>query len=447
MSEQTNGLSFQRLKSFFDNFQTSEILKGIRSGDDQDIFLYQLYKNRYQSILRLYADFAFSCSIDGNIRKFHISPEFRGKYTEEKIEDKISEKVSDEELRKKLKSVYLTRESFIDIIGLSTSNGEVRFEILFDYDNSEMIIAYGRNIDLPIINKNAEEGYKAELLNSRITEVLEQKHKLEQENTRLLAINQDLVDSISYARKIQRAIFPEISEFKRVFPDSFVLFNPKDMVSGDMYWFEDFEETKVVAVIDCTGHGVPGAFISTISYSLLNKILSEKNVLFKQPSELLSELHFELSRILNYDKRLTELKDGMDIGLCLINHKQNILYFSGAFHNLYFVSDRTLKVIRGDKLSVGGGNFGKKEVFRFNTTMVEYSPTDCFYLTTDGYIDQFGGDQNKKFLNRRFRQMIEENYHLPMDQQKEVFFQQYQAWKGNNEQVDDVLVLGFRCLF
>jgi serine phosphatase RsbU (regulator of sigma subunit) len=219
------------------------------------------------------------------------------------------------------------------------------------------------------------------------------------------------------------------------------------MVSGDLYWFENYEDTKVIAVVDCTGHGVPGAFISVLSYSLLNKILSEKNVMFKQPSELLSELHFELLRILNHDKKVSELSDGMDIGLCLINSMHNILYFSGAFHNLYHVTNGELNIHKGDKLSVGGSNFGKKEIFRFTTTMIEYRSDDVFYLTTDGYLDQFGGDQDKKFLNRRFRTMIEENYMQPMSEQQEIFRQQYDLWRGNHDQVDDVLVVGFRCSF
>ncbi|HON17809.1 MAG TPA: SpoIIE family protein phosphatase [Salinivirgaceae bacterium] len=437
-----------RLKSFFDHDSYADILKGIRSGDDYDIFLYQLYKERYHSVLRLYADLAFACNIDGTIEHIHFSPNFKINYDPLIVEKKLADVLSGSpDLVRKIKSVYLTRESVVENVEVYTIYGALQFEILLDYSNTEIVIGYGRCLSIHSTEDTEHEAYTSELLNSRISEVLHQKQQLEQENSKLQAINHDLVDSIAYARKIQRAIFPEIIDFKNIFKDSFVLFSPKEMVSGDMYWFEDYEETKVIAVVDCTGHGVPGAFISTLSFSLLNKILSEKNVMFKQPSELLSELHFELSRILNYDKRLTELKDGMDIGLCLINHKQNIIYFSGAFHNLYYVTDGELKVIRGDKLTVGGGNYGKKEIFRFNTTMIEYKPEDCFYLPTDGYTDQFGGENNKKFLNRRFRHMIEENYHLPMEQQKDIFWEQYLKWKGENDQVDDILVVGFRCVF
>ena len=214
-----------------------------------------------------------------------------------------------------------------------------------------------------------------------------------------------------------------------------------------MYWFEQYEDTTVLAVVDCTGHGVPGAFIAILAYSLMNKILSEVNVKFKQPSELLSELHFELTKVLNTGKTETEVKDGMDIGLCLINPEHKLLFFSGAFQNLYRVNNGNLEIIKGDKLSVGGGNYGKKEIFRFNTKTINYNENDAFYLTTDGYLDQFGGLKDKKFLNRRFRSMIEDNHHKHMSEQIEIFKNQFSAWKGNKEQVDDILVVGFKCDF
>jgi serine phosphatase RsbU (regulator of sigma subunit) len=285
------------------------------------------------------------------------------------------------------------------------------------------------------------------LKSNKINDLISEKKRLELSNKKLISRNRDLIDSINYARKIQRAIFPEPSSFEKIFKESFIHFNPKDIVSGDMYWFAKYEDTTVLAVVDCTGHGVPGAFIAVLAYSLLNKILNENNVKFKQPSELLSDLHFELTNILNYEKSALEVKDGMDIGLCLINEDHNLLLFSGAFHNLYHVSRGNLNIIKGDKLTVGGGNYGKKNIFRFNTTMINYSSEDAFYLTTDGYLDQFGGEKDKKFLNKRFRNMIEENHRKPMIDQKKIFTEQFDLWKGNNEQVDDILVVGFKCVF
>jgi serine phosphatase RsbU (regulator of sigma subunit) len=315
---------------------------------------------------------------------------------------------------------------------------EIEFESLLGPYYNELCVIH-------IIN--LQENNLTNKSKNQLEKLISEKENLERSNKKLISRNRDLIDSINYARKIQRAIFPETTSFQKIFKDSFINFSPKDIVSGDMYWFAKYEDTIVLAVVDCTGHGVPGAFIAVLAYSLLNKILNENNVKFKQPSELLSDLHFELTNILNYEKSALEVKDGMDIGLCLINESHNLLLFSGAFHNLYHVSNGHLNIIKGDKLTVGGGNYGKKNIFRFNTTMINYSPNDSFYLTTDGYLDQFGGERDKKFLNKRFRSMIEENHYKPMIDQKEIFTEQFDLWKGNNEQVDDILVVGFKCLF
>jgi serine phosphatase RsbU (regulator of sigma subunit) len=438
----------QQQQTFFDKKDRLDILKGQRLGSQVDMFVCRLYKERYESIIRLFADFAFSCSIDGKIKELHLSPDFKTKVSEFIFEEALQELLMAEtQVLKIIKKTLLTHERDTLTLTIPIHDSSANFEIAFDYYDHETILAFAKNSSAPVVSPENQDSYMAELINSRLSEILQQKSTLEKENLKLSNINKDLLDSIAYARKIQRAIFPDPLEFQQVFHDSFILFSPRDMVSGDLYWFDNYEDTKVIAVVDCTGHGVPGAFISVLSYSLLNKILSEKNVMFKQPSELLSELHFELSRILNHEKKVSELSDGMDIGLCLINSQHNILYFSGAFHNLYHVSNGVLQIHKGDKLSVGGSNFGKKEIFRFTTTMIEYENDDVFYLTTDGYLDQFGGDQDKKFLNRRFRAMIEENFTQPMDIQQEIFRQQYDAWRGKYDQVDDVLVVGFRCSF
>ena len=438
----------QQTKTFFDKKERLGIIKNQRLGGDGNRFIYRLYKDRYESVIRLFADYAFLCNAQGKVKGLHFAQDFKRITNELLVEDILNSILpKDQAFLLEARKTLHTRESGTFSITINIQDHKHLYEFLIDYYDESTLLVFGKNISEPLINSDASDSYMAELINARFTQIISEKHNLEKENHKLSTINKDLMDSIAYAKKIQRAIFPEIQDFQQVFHDSFILFQPRDIVSGDLYWFDNYEDTKVIAVVDCTGHGVPGAFIAVLSYSLLNKILSEKNVLFKQPSELLSELHFELVRVLNHDKKLSEISDGMDIGLCLINNSHNILYFSGAFHNLYHVSKGALQIYKGDKLSVGGSNFGKKEIFRFTTTMIEYKNDDVFYLTTDGYLDQFGGEQDKKFLNRRFRAMIEQNFSEPMIKQKELFSQQYDKWRGENDQVDDVLVVGFRCHF
>ncbi|MDD4745951.1 MAG: SpoIIE family protein phosphatase [Salinivirgaceae bacterium] len=438
----------QQTKTFFDKTERRGIIKGCRMGGNDNLFVYRLYKERYESVIRLFADYAFLCTANGKIKELHFAQDFKSKASEILVEDVLNETLhKDQEFLKEARDTIRSKIRTTFPITILIQGERRLYEFVIDYFDDETALIFGKNISEPLLTENSSESYMTELINSRFAQTIHEKHSLAKENVKLSSINRDLLDSITYARKIQRAIFPDIQDFKQVFHDSFILFQPRDLVSGDLYWFDNYEDTKVIAVVDCTGHGVPGAFIAVLSYSLLNKILSENNVMFKQPSELLSELHFELTRVLNHDKELSEISDGMDIGLCLINNNHNILYFSGAFHNLYHVSQGVLQIYKGDKLSVGGNNYGKKELFRFTTTMIEYNNDDVFYLTTDGYLDQFGGDRDKRFLNRRFRSMIEQNFARPMVEQKELFLSQYEEWRGENDQIDDVLIVGFRCRF
>lgn len=431
-------------------FSKKETIKIIKTPDDSKDDTFQIenkvFEDRYLSLIKVIADIVYIIDKKGNRVKQIVDEQYGiNNFNISKV-DNISTHLTKENkctFFAKVKETINQKREFSFAFKLMITNQSHEFEaILTHYDNYHCII-YAADVSDESKNNLPQDSY----IKNKLRQLIKEKDNLEQSNKKLLSRNRDLVDSISYAEKIQRAIFPETKSFQQIFKNSFILFDPKDLVSGDMYWFEQYEDTTVLAVVDCTGHGVPGAFIAILAYSLMNKILSETNVKFKQPSELLSEIHFELTKILNTGKTETEVKDGMDISLCLINQTHNLLYFSGAFQNLYRVSDGTLQIIKGDKISVGGGNYGKKEIFRFNTQTINYDEEDSFYLTTDGYLDQFGGERDKKFLNRRFRGMIEENHEKHMSEQIEIFKNQFDTWKGDNEQVDDILVVGFKCCF
>ncbi len=434
-------------KSFFSKDEKIKLIKSQKPHPNEENALrHKVFQERYNSFIKVISDISFIIDKKGNITDYLFSEDYSIKTNIFEKHNNITEILRKEtncEFFAKVAQTIKQHIEFTITLQIEIENATHTFEGIISYFDTNHCLVFATDLSISHENIDIPEN----VLNTKLDSLIHEKDELEYSNKQLITKNRDLIDSITYAKKIQRAIFPEPKSFQKIFKDSFIHFQPKDIVSGDMYWFEKYEDTIVLAVVDCTGHGVPGAFIAILAYSLMNKILSEKNVRFKQPSELLSELHFELTNILNLDKTETEVKDGMDIGLCLINQPHSILYFSGAFHNLYHVNNGKLNIIKGDKLSVGGGNYGKKEIFRFNTTAINYDEDDAFYLTTDGYLDQFGGERNKKFLNRRFRNMIEKNHGKHMSSQIDNFKNQYNLWKGDNEQVDDILVVGFKCKF
>ncbi|HBS88859.1 MAG: hypothetical protein A2W91_01045 [Bacteroidetes bacterium GWF2_38_335] len=260
--------------------------------------------------------------------------------------------------------------------------------------------------------------------------------------------NKNITDSIVYSKRIQKAILPNQERFQRIFPESFVFYKPKDIVSGDFYWVEETEDKILLAAVDCTGHGVPGAIMSALCFSVLNHILktSYNNL---EPDEILRRAHFSLNNVLNQEYGNSNYSDSMDIALCVIIPSENRLLFSGANRPLFYIHQEELFVVNGNKLSVGG----KADLFNgdYETREIKYKNGDLIYLFSDGYADQFGGLNHiersgggKKFTTGRFKEFILKNHNNDMNIQKEIFIHTFENWKGDNEQVDDVLVLGIR---
>jgi ligand-binding sensor domain-containing protein/serine phosphatase RsbU (regulator of sigma subunit) len=252
--------------------------------------------------------------------------------------------------------------------------------------------------------------------------------------------NKSITDSIVYAKRIQEALLPSMNLFKKLLPSSFVLHKPKDIVSGDFYWINEKNGKIFVAVVDCTGHGVPGAFMSIIGFELLRKITDDLGI--ETADEILQHLNDGVAITFGKTTENVRLKDGMDIALCVIDMKKGELEFAGAFRPLYFIRENKIEEIRGDRFSVGLMDEGEAE--KITKTIIKLKKDDVFYLFSDGYADQFGGTEGKKYKYRRFRHILLTIHKLPLEQQKTYLSRSFDDWKGNLEQVDDVLILGFK---
>lgn len=274
------------------------------------------------------------------------------------------------------------------------------------------------------------------------TELQLQKNEIEQQKNLIEQKNSEITDSINYARKIQDNILLPESKLKQWLPQMFVYFKPKDIVSGDFYWFSKFENKYVITAIDCTGHGVPGAFLSMVGNTLLHEIVNIKHV-FK-PDVILTMLHTGIRLALNQSSEDSDSEDGMDMSLCTVDAKLHRFQFAGAKNNLYVVQGDKLKILKANYYSIGGRQLRPDMQIEFTCYDFMYDDNTSIYMFSDGYLDQFGGDNNEKFNTQRFREMILNNRNLPMEKQKDVLAKTMDKWKGNRQQIDDFLVLGVK---
>jgi ligand-binding sensor domain-containing protein/serine phosphatase RsbU (regulator of sigma subunit) len=265
--------------------------------------------------------------------------------------------------------------------------------------------------------------------------------EIERQRAELARRNKSFTDSITYARRIQHALLPSDESFKSLLPDSFVLFIPKDIVSGDFYWINQHGNKIYVAAVDCTGHGVPGAFMSIIGFELFRKITASEQG--SNPAMILDTLNENFSEIFS-DGEQVYLNDGMDLSLCIIDRKEKSLDYSGAFNPLYLVRNETIIEVKADRFSVGADVHFSTDRKLFKSHKIYLQKDDIIYMFSDGFADQFGGPEGKKFKYRRFRHLLLTIHKLSMDKQKSILESSIQEWKGNIDQVDDILIIGFR---
>ncbi len=276
-------------------------------------------------------------------------------------------------------------------------------------------------------------------------EIILQKDELDIKSKLLQQKNDNVMASINYAKRIQDAMLPSTEKMTQLFPDSFILFKPRDVVSGDFYWcsetslsFKKDLTRQIVAAVDCTGHGVPGAFMSLIANSLLEQVCNIKGL--EHTDQILSELHKNLQIALQQET--TDNHDGFDIALCIIDRANQQIEFSGAGNRLYFIKDNTFETIKGNIGGIGGHS--KKKNNEFTRHIVTFDKEITFYICSDGYHDQFGGEENKRYSSKRLRETLEQIHKLPMSTQKEKVENNFIEWKRHYKQNDDVLLIGIK---
>ena len=319
--------------------------------------------------------------------------------------------------------ISISRELFF---GLLQSQPEVAKKIV------SALTKRLRSQNASIINQlKTREAELSRLVDERTKELIVK-------NEEITIKNREITDNVNYAKRIQNAILPDDKIILNSFPQSFALYLPKDIVSGDFYSFFHDKESAIILAADCTGHGVTGAFLSVVGNSLLTQIVNEKKI--NNPGKILDCLNEEIIKTLN--QRNSDSTDGMDVAICKVDFINNLLHYAGANRPLWLIRDNEILIFTPDKFPVGGLQILHEENFRTHEVLLEKK--DTFYIFTDGFADQFGGTEGKKLMTKKFKEILLSIQHLTMIEQKEFLKNVFEKWKGNNEQVDDVLVIGVR---
>jgi serine phosphatase RsbU (regulator of sigma subunit) len=276
--------------------------------------------------------------------------------------------------------------------------------------------------------------------------------KLTLTNQELNRQHETITDSMQYAERIQTAVLPPEDFFAESLKNYFILFKPREIVSGDFYWAIRLDEKLVIAVADCTGHGVPGALLSMLGMSFLNEIVNRTGSI--QANQILDMLRTDLITSLHQSGKKGEARDGMEIALCIVDKQNGLLEYSGANRPLYLIRETDLEGDRSegnygyelvqyqaDKMPIG---IYDQEMKPFTNHVIQLQKNDSAYLFTDGYLDQKGGPVSKTFKSHRFRKLLLDIQHESMEMQKNILMERFESWKGDIEQIDDVLVLGFK---
>ncbi|MES2591564.1 MAG: SpoIIE family protein phosphatase [Bacteroidota bacterium] len=289
-------------------------------------------------------------------------------------------------------------------------------------------------------NQKKENEEKVKFLWEQSTAIHHEKERIDKLKTQVEYRHKEIIDSVHYAKKIQQAILPSQEVVSSILPDSFIFFKPKNIVSGDFFWAHRIDDAVLFAAVDCTGHGVPGAFMSIMGYHLLESTVIENQIM--EPAQILEVLSNSVVKSLKQTTELGSVKDGMDIALCKIDYKNNILEYSGAHNALYIIRNGVLTETKADRRSVGI-SVGSKAI-NFTNHKISIEKGDCLYVFSDGYADQKGGPENTKFFYQPFRDLLIEIHQLPMPEQKLKLEQVIMDWKADKGQIDDMLVIGVR---
>lgn len=380
-------------------------------------------------------------NLDSLLTMFHSNPSCMSITTEDRIYVEVNERF--QEIYGFEKSEIIGRNAFevgiLDleeharVSGIMKEKGRIKNEVIKCNTKNGNVIYAVSCIERIFIN--GQTYWMSSFLD--ITQLKQQQLVIEQQN-------KEIMESIQYAQLIQKAVFPTENYLNSLIPDSFALIKPKNILSGDFYWIKEKDGKLFIAACDCTGHGVPGALISIIAYKLLNKFVVEYGIL--NPAEILNQLNLEIQ---NADKTIEnskqELKDGMDVALCVIDQSNMTMEYAGAYNPVYRVRNKELSQLVTDKIPIHLFSYDTDNKFINHQLKIE--PGDSYYLFSDGYADQFGGPMGKKFRYKNFQELILSHSDLPMMEQKQIYNATIEKWKNESaerEQTDDILILGFK---
>ena len=307
---------------------------------------------------------------------------------------------------------------------------DTEYELLSEEDALGKSLLKMRD-DLRELTEGLEEKVK-----QRTLQVMAQKEEIEEQAQKLEKLLHDVTDSIRYAKRLQDSILPPKDQLDKYLPEYFILFKPRDIVSGDFYWMNIGKSDVRIAAADCTGHGVPGAFMSLVSNNMLNQ--SVKELGHKQPAKIFEAISGEIEKTVQENS-----KDGMDCAMLRFDKKHSKIEYSGANNPLYWCreGDEEMRQIKASKHALEVFLNKEKE---FENHEMDVQKGDCFYIFTDGFPDQFGGPQGRKFMYKKFRNLLFENHKLSMEEQRDILDKTIEDWRGETKQIDDILVIGLR---
>ncbi|MCK9206301.1 MAG: SpoIIE family protein phosphatase [Salinivirgaceae bacterium] len=288
-------------------------------------------------------------------------------------------------------------------------------------------------------NLKEEKRILEQKVRERTAEIAAKNEELATQNEKIAEQNKNITDSIQYARRIQAAILPPTEQIEPVIDEYFILYRPRDIVSGDYYWVTRHEDITIIVAADCTGHGVPGAFMSMLGVAFLNEIVNKEGIV--QPNLILDRLREQVIKQLHQTGKEGESKDGMDISLYVIDHKNMKLRFSGAYNPLYVIRNGEVIHLKADRMPIG---YYIKLDTAFTMEEIDLCKGDCLYNSSDGYPDQFGGGDGRKFMSKNFKELLLSIHKKPMAEQREILNKTFDEWRGEIEQIDDVVVVGVR---
>ncbi len=361
------------------------------------------------------------------------------------INEKIQMQLALKEKDNKIKDLEIQRKN----AELARKNAEIRSKTIVIISLAILLIViFIAVVAVYRLYKEKKYAYEQvaalnEELKKKNKELEEKNQLIEEQKQELEHKNRQIKESIQYASRIQRAILPTKAAIAANFPaGNFIFYLPRDIVSGDFYWFSKHGDYMFLALVDCTGHSVPGAFMSLIGNTLLNEIINSKHIF--DPAQALLTLHHELVKLLHQKVPGKEtIYDGMDIALCRFDHSNDKLTFASANQPVFiFYPDGSTKIFDGDIYSIGG--FSERIQVKFKNVTVDLENYTNLYLSSDGYFDQFNGKTGKKFTRKRFVDLLKKIYRKPMSEQHKIIYDTFEEWKGDFKQIDDVLVMGVR---